>query len=158
MLIKEVDQKITEVQGSINNLRKLLKEEEGKRDYLKSLRDKKRLDYFTQFIEIDSEYEFDNFNTLQSVTFVSKKPSRRDITIHGSTIYFNNRDVIKFIKKNQKTIVCEYIKKDGVALEIDIRFRVNKEELFSQIISNPQNKEKFDIFVSRCESFEALEI
>lgn len=157
MLLKQIDNELYEVKSQISNLRKQLRDLESKRDSLLSAREYKQLDYFTQFIEIDSEFEFSSWTSL-SVQFVSQKPTRQQITTHGNSIYFNRGDSIKILKKNNKSIVCQYSKKDGKPLSLDIRFRVDKLQLMGQFFTVDGNLERFEKFVTRCESMEALEI
>lgn len=162
MRISEIQSKISENNTLIRSLQSQVADLSRENARLADQREQVLINHFKDYIQIDSEYQSNtwlNFNGTQT----GLKPGEPSVSSS-----FRPGDVIKFIKKNSKSIIIQCVTKvttkniNGVRQDEvthpNTTFRVPVINLYEVMSRDPQFAQAFKTFVIRKESLDLLGI
>ncbi len=162
MRISEIDSKYNSNKEAIRELQKQVAALSVQNNELAQLKESKLLDYFSEWIEIGSEYHINNYFNIKAVQ-TGLKAGQNSISP-----FLKQGDIIQFTKKNPKSIIIKVTTKinikvvDGQRISETIHpnwtYRVDTKELYDRIMRDSESSERFKTYVIRKESLELLGI
>lgn len=160
MRITEIQNKILENNLLIKGLQSQVAELSRENSRLADQREQKLINHFKDYIQIDSEHQSNTWLNLNGVQ-IGLKPGETP-----ASSSFRPGDVIKFIKKNAKSIVVQCVTKVNTKNINGVRqdevthpntiFRVPTINLYEVMSRDPQFSQAFKTYVIRKESLELL--
>jgi hypothetical protein len=160
MRISEIESHILENTKLSKELQKQVSDLTQKNSYLSDLKQIRLLDYFREYIELETNYTFTTYAYLSGV--------QTGIKTGGKSPNFQKGDVIRFDKRNKKSFVVtclnkvenKFINGNKITTEStpNWTFRVEIDSLYKFMIRGESFKERFSSYVKRKESLELLGI
>lgn len=144
MRITEIESQISNNYGIIRTLQKQVADLSKKNFHLSQLKENKLTELFTDYIELGATYKFNSYAYLNGVQTGVKSDFKSP--------NFQNGDVIRFDKKNKKSIVVTCLNKS------ERKFRIETDSLYQFMLRSPEFKSRFDAYVRRKESLDLLGI
>ena len=160
MRISEIESKMISNTEQMRLLQKQVAELSKSNSRLSELKESKLLDMFTEYIELGTIYNVTSYMYLTGV-----QTGVKDSFISPN---FQDGDVIRFDKKNKKSIVITCLSKSEHKIVNGVRvitmsspnwvFRIDISSLYHFMLKRSDFKERFDAYVRRKESLELLGI
>jgi hypothetical protein len=144
MRITEIESQISNNYEAIKTLQKQVADLSKKNFHLSQLKESKLTELFTDYIELGATYTFNSYAYLNGVQTGVKSDFKSP--------NFQNGDVIRFDKKNKKSIVVTCLNKS------ERKFRIETNSLYQFMLRSPDFKSRFDAYVRRKESLDLLGI
>jgi hypothetical protein len=163
MILSEIEKEIVNLNGEIKNLGTLLRKASQRASELRDLRESMLMERFVDYIELDSTFTFQSFMSFNGIQ-TGIKPTDTHFSPN-----FTAGDVIKFIKKNKKSIVIICTTKtisqreNGVVVKkvdnsYNKTFRVEISSLYHNLLRNETFKRGFETYIKRKEALDLIGI
>jgi hypothetical protein len=160
MRITEIESQILSNNETLKALQKQATELSAQNSNLSKLKENKLTELFVDYIELGTNYTFNTYAYLNGV--------QTGIKTGGKSPNFQDGDIIRFDKKNKKTIVVTCLNKTETKFNNGVRtktesgpnwvFRIDISSLYNFMTKRPEFKERFEAYVRRKESLELLGI
>jgi hypothetical protein len=160
MRITEIESQMLSNTETMRILQKQVAELSKQNSYLSELKENKLTELFVDYIELGTNYTFDTYAYLNGV--------QTGVKTGFKSPNFQDGDVIRFDKKNKKSIVITCLSKSEHKIVNGVRvitmsspnwvFRIDISSLYHFMLKRPDFKERFDAYVRRKESLELLGI
>jgi hypothetical protein len=160
MRITEIESQISNNYETIKTLQKQVADLSKKNFHLSQIKENKLTELFIDYIELGTTYTFNSYAYLTGV--------QTGVKTDFKSPNFQNGDVIRFDKKNKKSIVVTCLNKsehkiaNGVGSvsmsNTNLIFRIYIDSLYQFMLRSPDFKSRFDAYVRRKESLDLLGI